>query len=47
MPLGSTGLPEQTDSTVQATHGSNKVHVSSGKETLEWELFHGKLIFTQ
>lgn len=47
MPLGSTRLPEQTDCVVQARHGSNKVHASSGKETLEWELFHGELMFTQ
>lgn len=47
MPLGSTRLPEQTNRVVQTRHGSNKVHISSGKETLEWELFHGKLMFTQ
>lgn len=47
MPLGSAGPPEQTDSVVQTRHGSRKVHVSRGKEVLQWELFHGKLMFTQ
>lgn len=47
MPLGSTGLLEQSKSSVPPRHGSHKVRISGAEEALGWELFHPELMFTR